>query len=138
MNVRLCIATLMTIWVASTASGQGFAGLGTSGEDYALPTPETRFSYPEDHGAHPLFRIEWWYLTANLTGDDGETYGIQWTLFRNAIRPGGAAKDQVWMAHAAISAPGGHFHAERFARGGIGQAEVTASPFSAVIDEWSL
>ena len=27
-----------------------------------------RFVFPADHGPHPEFRIEWWYVTANLTG----------------------------------------------------------------------
>ena len=123
---------------ATTSLAQGFAGLGSTADGYELPDPETRFTFPEDHGAHPLFRIEWWYLTANLVGQDGATYGIQWTLFRNAIRPGGAPEDQVWMGHAAVSSPEGHFHSERFARGGTGQAFVEASPFQARIDEWAL
>lgn len=138
MNAKVYNATLMFVFCGGMATAQGFAGLGTSVDGYALPDPETRFEYPQDHGAHPEFRIEWWYLTANLMGEDGEVYGIQWTLFRNALRPGGAPEDQLWMAHAAISTPQGHFNAERFARGGLGQAEVTASPFSARIDEWSL
>ena len=113
MSVKyLCIGFAILL-MAHPAHAQGFAGLGSAADDYALPDPATRFSYPADHGPHPAFRIEWWYLTANLTGSDGETYGVQWTLFRNAIRPGGASQDQVWMAHAAISSPYGHFHAER-------------------------
>ena len=40
------------------------------------------------------------------------------------------------MAHAAVSAPDGHRHAERLARGGIGQAGVSAEPYRAFMDEW--
>ena len=138
MKGEACIAFCMWLFLASTGFAQGFAGLGSDAEGCFLPDPATRFEFPADHGSHPLFRVEWWYLTANLTGDDGEIYGVQWTLFRNAVRPGGAPEDQVWMAHAAISSPVGHFHAERFARGGIGQAFVQASPFAARIDEWAL
>ena len=138
MSARGYVSILFYLASAVQAAAQGFAGLGTEVDGYPLPDPTTEFSYPADHGPHPEFRIEWWYLTANLRGSDGEAYGIQWTLFRNAIRPGGAPNDQVWMGHAAISSPDGHFHAERFARGGIGQADVTASPFEAHIDEWSL
>ena len=39
------------------------------------------FSFPEDHNIHPDFLTEWWYITANLLGEDGITYGAQFTLF---------------------------------------------------------
>lgn len=136
MNVKGALIALVCLTQGALA--QGFAGLGQTPEGFALPDPETRFEYPAEHGAHPMFRIEWWYVTANLKGPDGTDYGIQWTLFRNGLRPTGAPEDQAWMAHAAISAPSGHRFAERFARGGTGQADVTASPFSAFIDEWQM
>ena len=41
------------------------------------------------------------------------------------------------MGHAAVTTPDAHFVAERLARGGIGQAGVTADPFEAWIDEWT-
>ena len=130
--------TLAFCAFASFAHGQGFAGLGSTADGYALPDPETRFTFPTDHGAHSDFRIEWWYVTANLVGDNGQDYGIQWTLFRNALTPSGKDGDQAWMGHAAISSPKGHFVTERLARGGFGQAGVTASPFEAFIDEWQM
>ena len=105
------------------------------------PQPDPVFSFPADHGAHPDYRIEWWYLTANLNGPDGTPYGLQWTLFRSALAPGtaeGFASPQIWFAHAAVTTPDDHFVAERFARGGIGQAGVDAEPFSAWIDEWQM
>jgi predicted secreted hydrolase len=137
MNVKALILALVCL-MPFPALSQGFAGLGESIDGYALPDPDTRFVYPEDHGAHPDFRIEWWYVTANLSGPDGAAYGIQWTLFRNAMSPTGRPEDQAWMAHAAVSTPNGHLYAERLARGGIGQAGVTAKPFEAFIDEWSM
>ena len=42
------------------------------------------------------------------------------------------------MAHAAVTTPNTHRAAERFARGGVGQAGVTAAPFSAWIDNWAM
>lgn len=138
MSVRSFVCALALILGAAEAPAQGFAGLGQEIEGFALPDPEKRFAFPEDHGSHPEFRIEWWYVTANLSGSDGTPYGIQWTLFRNALRPGGATGDQAWMAHAAVSTPDGHLYAERFARGGIGQAGVKAEPFEAFIDEWRM
>lgn len=131
-------ALILALALPGPAAAQGFAGLGQDAGGFALPDPETRFAFPEDHGPHFDFRVEWWYLTANLTGSDGKDYGIQWTLFRNALAPGGRPEDQVWMGHAAVSSPEGHFQSERLARGDLGHAGVTAAPFLAFIDEWSM
>lgn len=127
--------------LAAPATAQGFAGLGTDAEGFAQPDPGYTLRFPEDHGAHPGFRIEWWYVTANLTGEDGRDYGIQWTLFRSALAPEerpGWESPQIWMGHAAVTTETSHHVAERFARGGIGQASVTATPFVAWIDEWRM
>lgn len=137
-NARiLCLALGLAI-APCQLSAQGFAGLEQVEQGYSLPSPEYRLQFPEDHGSHPLFRIEWWYVTANLDGPDGSVYGIQWTLFRNALAPTAEDRDQAWMGHAAISSPEGHYVAERLARGGIGQAAVNAEPFEAFIDEWEM
>ncbi len=137
MNVRVL---LLLLWPV-LAQAQGFAGLGTASEGFETPERPAEFSFPQDHGPHPDFRVEWWYLTANLQGADGTDYGLQWTLFRTALAPGevaGWSSPQLWMGHAAVTTPQGHFVAERLARGGIEQAGVTADPFEAWIDDWSL
>lgn len=138
MNARTLLLALCPV----AASAQGFAGLGAGAEGFALPDPAWTPQWPQDHGAHPDFRIEWWYVTANLTSEDGTPYGLQWTLFRSALAPGAAPEDQLWMAHAAVTTPEAHHVAERLARGGPegvpAQAGVTPDPFEAWIDEWSL
>ena len=134
MNAK---ALALALWPVA-ASAQGFAGLGQSIEGYALPDPATELTFPRDHAAHPDFRIEWWYVTANLRAEDGTPYGLQWTLFRSALAPGGAPESQLWMAHAAVTTPERHFVTERLARGATGQAGVTLDPFDAWIDEWRL
>jgi predicted secreted hydrolase len=124
------------------ASAQGYAGLGSNADDYAQVTPGKIFSFPTDHGPHPDFRIEWWYLTANLTDGGGAAYGVQWTLFRQALLPGpqreGWANQQIWMAHAAATRADTHRFSESFARGAVGQAGVEISPFRAFIDAWEM
>lgn len=138
MNAKVLI--LLLFWPFA-ALAQGFAGLGTEAGDFTTPTPGRAFDFPADHGAHPDYRIEWWYLTANMTGPDGTPYGLQWTLFRSALQPrDGTGWDtpQLWMGHAAVTTPDRHHVAERLARGGIGQAGVIADPFSAWIDDWSM
>ncbi len=125
----------------AVAAAQGFAGLGTDAAGFSVPQPDPVFDFPTDHGPHPDYRIEWWYLTANLEGPDGTPYGLQWTLFRSAFAPDageGWTAPQLWMGHAAVTTPDAHFVTERLARGGIGQAGVTAAPFAAWIDDWQL
>ena len=43
--------------------------------------------FPRDHGSHDEYRIEWWYLTANLKDENQADIGAQWTLFRAALEP---------------------------------------------------
>ena len=138
MNAR---AFLLALLLPVQAMAQGFAGLGTETDGFSVPERGRVLEFPADHGAHPAYRIEWWYLTANLTGPDGTPYGLQWTLFRSALAPRdgqGWDTPQLWMGHAAVTTPDAHFVTERLARGGIGQAGVTAEPFAAWIDDWAM
>ncbi|MDB5504635.1 MAG: iron transporter permease, partial [Tardiphaga sp.] len=86
------------------AMAQGFAGLGRDADGFASVVPGRALVFPADHGPHPEYRIEWWYLTANLVDAAGAAYGAQWTLFRQAMAPGaqgeGWANPQIWMGHA--------------------------------------
>ena len=139
MNARTLSLLLLGL-AAGPAAAQGFAGMAQATGDFALPE-RGAFRFPADHGPHDDFRIEWWYVTASLTGPDGTPYGAQWTLFRSALAPGageGWSSPQLWMGHAAVTTPEIHRFAEHLARGGIGQAGVTADPFAAWIDDWQM
>ncbi len=133
---------LALLGLRKPAFAQGFAGLGESATGFAPVVPGKKFSFPADHGPHPDFRIEWWYVTANLVDASGSAYGAQWTLFRQAMRPGseqeGWASRQLWMGHAAVTSARTHRFGETFARGGVGQAGVEAKPFAAWIDAWEM
>lgn len=142
MNVRfLVLCVFMAFNLPAIAAAQSFAGLGSDADGFATPERGYTFQFPQDHGAHAAYRIEWWYLTANLQSADGTAYGLQWTLFRSATAPeerSGWNSPQLWLGHAAVTTPTAHFVAERRARGGIGQAGVIADPFEAWIDEWHM
>lgn len=144
MNARLVVCALgafSVIALAGSGHSQGFAGLGSDAKDFATPQRAYALTFPADHGAHPDFRIEWWYVTANLQGEDGKRYGAQWTLFRSALAPGnrrGFADPQVWIGHAAVTTEDHQYVAERLGRGGVGQAEVMTAPFRAWIDDWRM
>jgi predicted secreted hydrolase len=128
--------------IGGTAWAQGFAGLGETANGFEAVVPGKTFSFPGDHGPHPAFRVEWWYVTANLVAANGTAYGAQWTLFRQAVAAGGPqqgwANQQIWMGHAAVTSADTHRYAQTFARGGVGQAGVEASPFHAWIDAWEM
>ena len=56
---------------------------------FALPQPGYEFRFPADHGSHPDFAIEWWYVTGHLDsqGDKTRRFGYQLTFFRLAQVP---------------------------------------------------
>ncbi|MGY2163309.1 iron ABC transporter permease [Pseudomonas tolaasii] len=143
MKIRalLCAALLLlSACDNAPAPPESFAGLGSAAADFAQVVPGKVFSFPEDHGPHDGFRIEWWYVTANLKDAEGNVFGVQWTLFRNALKAGptqpGWHDSTVWLGHAAVTSATRHYAAERFARGGVGQAGARAVPFDAWIDDW--
>ncbi|MEZ1314517.1 lipocalin-like domain-containing protein [Pseudomonas fluorescens] len=124
----------------SPPAEKGFAGLGGEATTFTPVVPGRVFSFPADHGAHEGFRIEWWYVTANLRDDQGREFGVQWTLFRSALKAtpqvAGWGNQTIWLGHAAVTSATVHHAAERYARGGVGQAGVSVQPFSAWIDDW--
>lgn len=143
--VALSCTVLLGCDGAQAPAPAGFAGLGSEAQGFSAVTRGESLAFPADFAAHPGYRIEWWYVTANLTDERGEQWGAQWTLFRQAMAPQSTAEAQagwqsaqVWLGHAALTRADGHRHADRLARGGIGQAGVRAQPFQAWIDDWSL
>jgi predicted secreted hydrolase len=145
MSARLLIvaaAVAVLLLPRAEVRAGGFAGLGEDAAGFATVEPGRPLAFPADLGGHPAYRIEWWYVTANLKDATGQAYGAQWTLFRQATEPGPEraswANQQVWMGHAAVTSAATHRFAETLARGGIGQAGVETVPFRAWIDDWAL
>jgi predicted secreted hydrolase len=112
---------------------------------YPEVKPDTVLAFPRDHGAHPEFRTEWWYITAWVRDGDGNDLGVQVTFFRN--RPGVAesgssrfAPRQLLFAHAAIADPrrGRLRHDQRAARAGFALAEASEATTGVNIGDWSL
>lgn len=52
---------------------EGFADRGTDVESFVLPDPARILTFPRDHGVHENFRLEWWYMTADLPRDFSST-----------------------------------------------------------------
>lgn len=93
---------------------------------YRIPTRDHAFRFPRDHGSHPEFRIEWWYITGHLRDDADHRFGFQATFFRYAMNPAGAVTssafgtNQIYLAHMALSDIGDNrfYHEERLNRDG--------------------
>jgi len=79
--------------------------------------PGRVFDFPRDHGSHPEFRTEWWYLTGHLDSREGLRFGFQITFFRQASEDG---QSHLHLAHAALldAATGRFLHQERLNREG--------------------
>jgi predicted secreted hydrolase len=115
------------------------------GDDYPAVVPGYGLLFPRDHGAHPAFRTEWWYVTGWLAGEGGRPLGFQVTFFRNRPRiaessPSAFAPRQLLFAHAAIADPrdGRLVHDQLAARAGFGLAEASERDTDVRIDSWSL
>src|SRR5262249_44726435 len=71
---RAFVGGALAVGLGSRARAQGFAGLGETADGFAAVVPGKNFVFPLDHGPHPEFRIEWWYVTANLTDATGAAH----------------------------------------------------------------
>ena len=109
--------------------------------NYPSVTPR-KLVFPRDHGAHPEFRVEWWYVTGWLTGP----VGFQVTFFRARpeedapANPSSFNPRQVLFAHAAVSDPkrGRLVHDQRAARAGLSLAQAETERTAVWIDDWRL
>jgi len=100
--------------------------------------------FPRDHGAHPDYRTEWWYLTGWLDGP-ATPIGFQITFFRtrttiDPANPSAFAAKQLVIAHAAIADParGTLLHDERISRTGFGAASISTEDTDVLLDRWTL
>ena len=101
---------------------------------YPSVRPGTPIRFPTDHGAHPRFRTEWWYVTGWLRTADRRDLGFQVTFFRSrppadSDNPSAFAPRQILFAHAALSDPavGRLLHDQRIARQGFGLAQASTA-----------
>lgn len=95
------------------------------------PSPGNIIPFPEAHAPKKSYRQEWWYLTANLTTEEGQSLATQWTLFRRGV------EDRHWyFAHAALADKQHHLSAYRDGREELGTVTINTLPFNAMIDDW--
>ena len=119
----LCITPIIAtiIFTLTTWSERSYTDDG-----YRIPTEYPAFVFPRDHGSHPEFRIEWWYITGHLHAANEDRYGFQATFFRYALKPNAEegsnqfGDEHIYMAHMALSDIGQEefYHEERLNRDG--------------------
>lgn len=128
--------------VRSVVRSLGDADRGGFARAYA----PREFAFPRDHGPHPQYKHEWWYVTGNLQTTNDRHFGFQLTFFRIGLtptavtRPSAWATREIYMAHFALSdVAGGQFYAfERFSRAAVGLAGASSTPLRVWLDDWSL
>ena len=119
--------------------------LGSNADaEFARALEPRTFTFPADHGPHPEFRNEWWYVTGNLDDEGGRRFGFELTIFRFSLAPTVNASTSAWrtnqlyIAHLAVTDANERrfLVAQRYSRGGAGLAGAQADPFRVWIDDW--
>ena len=150
-RIWLCCCLLLLIGCVEKAPPDSGINLnaalgGIADAGFARATQPRPFSFPQDHAAHPDFRNEWWYVTGNLTAENGQAFGYQVTFFRIALSPQAPAmasdwaSNQVWMVHVALTdvQQQTHYDAQRFVRGAAGLAGQSTQPFRVWAEDWQM
>ena len=109
-------------------------------------TGPRNFSFPDDHGPHPEYALEWWYFTGNLDAPDGRHFGYELTFFRigltsdNVKRQSEWAARQMYSAHFALTdvAENKFYFFERYSRDALGLAGADSKPFRVWLEDWSV
>lgn len=133
------------LWLSS----QPLAGAATPGRfvDFQPVLPGTVLTFPRDHGAHPQFRTEWWYVTGFVHEagfSERDPLGFQVTFFRSRLdtdpaNPSTLAARQLLFGHAAVSDPSAKrvAFAQCAAREGLGLADASEADLRVHVDKWS-
>jgi predicted secreted hydrolase len=136
--MRLLRLLLLTL---SMLAGAAHAGP----PQFAPVTPGRTLQFPQDYGAHPEHRTEWWYVTGWLNTPDGKPLGFQVTFFRSRTEhdpdnPSAFAPKQLVIGHAALSDPAaGHLlHDQRSAREGFGLAWAKTGDTDVKLEDWRM
>ncbi len=118
--------------------------LAAGDPEFEIPRPGRVWRFPQDHGAHPRFKTEWWYYTGHLRSKDGESCGYQLTFFRAGVKkPNPQARSAwalhtVYFAHLALSDATRRtfIFREKAGRGALGLAGAAEGRLQVWIDSW--
>jgi len=142
--VRRGVLAALPVLLLSRKSLAQFTAHQTQLTPLGKVTSGRALHFPRDHGSHPEYRVEWWYVTGVLDAR-GSPLGFQITFFRarpgrDSTNPGRFAPRHILIAHAALSDPRRErlLHQQRVARAGFGLAEAREGETAVWIDQWRL
>ncbi len=116
-------------------------------QEWQRVEPGLELSFPTDHGTHPRYRTEWWYLTGQVHTKEGRRFGFQFTVFRSGLDPRPLAEGdsplrarQAFAGHLAVCdiESGRMLLAERLRRAGTPLARAAEGDLDLVLEDWSL
>jgi predicted secreted hydrolase len=159
--LALVVASCVQLGHAAAAPPVAASPAGSpSGSGFAAALAPRRFEFPRDHGPHPDFRQEWWYVTGNLEAADGERFGFELTFFRVALVPPSTVRSaapaavsaapasagsawrarEIYMAHFAVTdvARKRFRFEQKLSRAALALAGAQAEPLRVWLDDWAL
>ncbi|MEM7343514.1 MAG: lipocalin-like domain-containing protein [Chloroflexota bacterium] len=113
-----------------------------------FPPPETieAITFPKDFGAHPAYKTESWAYYGQLVDEQGNRYGLQFSIFRFGLTPGITQRasewstNQIYVASFSLTQVSDQTftQAERFSRGNNRLAGVETNPYRVWLEDWSV
>ena len=139
----LGVVLMLAVGLVRTIAAQEVAG-----RDYLRARPGYEYAFPRDHGAHPDYKLEWWYYTGHLDAANGRSFGYELTFFRFGMdrvaeNPSAWNVRDLHVAHFALSELPGDGSPERFRfyervnRAGPGIAHARVDTLDVGNESWS-
>ena len=139
----VALSTLIAC-LAGPATAQAPSPAEVFEPEYRLAVPGYEYAFPRDHGAHPDYKLEWWYYTGHLDAEDGRSFGYELTFFRigmnrRTANPSSWAVDDLHVAHFALSrlSAGEFQYWERVNRAGPGIAHTRTNTLDVQNESWT-
>ena len=85
LPVLACLVPVLLLAQETDTGSRLSELLDDDAEGFARAESPRAFSFPADHGPHPEFRNEWWYVTGNL--DDESRAAIRIRVHDLSILP---------------------------------------------------
>jgi len=149
LRIRILLFTLSALLLGPSLRAAEIHIPALTADGFTVPQPNPTFTFPRDHGSHPDFKIEWWYLTGHLFTAEPtpRRFGFQATFFRFAAPLATAAHrapdkfghSQIYLAHMALVdiETGRFLHQERLNRAGW-DASASTETLDVRNGNWSL
>ena len=72
--------------------------LNSNDAGFKKVTEPRKLTFPDDHGPHPEYALEWWYYTGNFDTAEGRHFGFELTFFRIGLTADEAQRTSEWAS----------------------------------------